>query len=133
MGMIFTSRQIVWAPTLGQDTLTVSLDRTFGDACMAHTEETTQSFADGVWRLMGDKSPICPSNFLDMHNGILPKGIYAGHDGLWLTLDMGTVHSSRRPLTYHGHNEDRFDADRLWLIRAFGAWVDAATAVLDWS
>lgn len=130
--MIFTNRQIVWTPIFIRESLAIALDRGFAEACMAHQEQDMQRFIEGVWSFMGDTPSVVPSTFLDMYQGILPKGFYAGHDGVWLTLDMGVISSAKRPLTYHGHNEDRHAADRLWLLRAFGAWAAAATTVLDW-
>lgn len=130
--MILTNRQIVWTPMVGRDSLAIALDRTFADACVAHKLEDQKTFMEGVWRFMGKKPPVEPSNFLDMYKGLLPKGFYAGHDGLWLTLDMTTMSSTIQPPTYHGHNEDRHAADRLWLLKAFGAWAQAATTILDW-
>lgn len=132
--MILTNKQIVWTPTLGRDSLAIALDRTFAKACVAHKHQDMKGFVEGVWRYMGNKPPVEPSNFLDIYDGILPKGFYAGHDGLWLTLDMPTISSASpiRSLVYHGHNEDRHTSDRLWLLQAFGAWADAAMTVLDW-
>lgn len=87
---------------------------------------------EGVWRYMGNKLPVKPGNFLDIHDGILPKSFYAGHDGLWLTLDMGTIFSYEYPLIFYGHNEDHHAPDRLWLLQAFGAWAEAAIVILSW-
>ncbi len=129
--MIFTSRQIVWTPILAGDGLAVALDQTFAEVCMTHEMNDMPMFIEAVWKLMGNKPSIKPSNFLDIHKGILPKGFYAGRDGLWLTLDSGTVSSSKRPLIYHGHNEDQYASDRLWLLRAFGAWAEIAVIVLN--
>lgn len=109
--MIFTSRQIVWTPMFRRESLAIALDREFAEVCMTHQEQDMQRFIEGVWSFMGDTPSVVPSTFLDMYQGILPKGFYAGHDGVWLTLAIGA--SATRPLTYHGHNEDRHAADRL--------------------
>lgn len=130
--MIYTCHQIVWTPTLRRDSLAIALDRTFAEACMAHKQQSVPRLVEGVWQLMGNKLPIEPSNFLDIYDGILPKGFYAGHDGLWLTLETPVTNHTKRPLVYHGHNEDHHAADRLWLLQAFAAWATAATTVLDW-
>ncbi len=129
--MLLSERQIVWTPVLGRDSLAIALQRPFATACMAHKVDDIKKFTEGVWRLMGNKPPVEPSNFLDIHQGILPKGFYAGHDGLWLTMDSPTAHPTR-PLYYHGHNEDRHASDRLWLLRAFAAWAEGAATVMNW-
>jgi len=130
--MILTNRQIVWTPVLGPDSLAVALDRTFAEACIAHKHQDMKVFVEGVWKFMGNEPPVEPSNFLDIYQGLLPKGFYAGHDGLWLTLDHVVSNNAKRPLVYHGHNEDHHVADRWWLLQAFAAWAEAATTVLQW-
>jgi hypothetical protein len=131
--MILTDRQIVWTPIVGKESVAVALSRNFAKACMAHTVDDPKQLAEGVWKIMGKTPPVEPSNFLDLHTGLLPKGFYAGRNGLWLTLDLfGSIEQGTRPLVYHGHNEDVSAWDRLWLLQAFAAWADAATALLEW-
>jgi len=128
--MICTSRQVVWTPIIGRDSLAVALDRTFAEACIAHKLQDMKSFVEGVWKFAGNKSPT-PSGFLDIYNGVLPKGFYAGNNGLWLTIDITTVSGTRQPFMYHGYNEEML-ADRFWLLNVFQAWADVALIILDW-
>lgn len=130
--MIFSNKQIVWTPILGQNSLTIALDRTFADASVAYVDVDSKSFVEAVWSFMGKKLPVTPNNFLDFDRGILPKGFYAGRNGLWLTLERTVSRTNSRPLIYHGHNEDQYTDDRMWLMQAFGAWAIAATTVLNW-
>lgn len=131
--MILTNKQVVWTPMLGRGSLAVALDRTFAQACVEHKSQDLKILSDRVWSSMNYRPLIeKPSNFLDIYDGILPKGFYAGHDGLWLTLETPVSNNVKRPLLYHGHNEDRHSADLLWLLQAFAAWAAAATAALNW-
>lgn len=130
--ILLTDRQIVSTPILGKDSLAIALAKPFAEACVAHEVADRQEFMEGVWRLMGNKLPVRPSNFIDFYKGILPRGFYyKPGDGIWLTLDVADL-CGKRPLIYHGHNEDRYSGDRLWLIRAFQSWVEGAMHVLDW-
>lgn len=132
--MILTNRQIVLMPTLVPRGLGVALDRAFANACLAHTLVDARWFAGAVWRAMGNLSLItAPSNLLDMQGtSILPKGIYANRDGLWLTLDMDTLAGEDgTPLQYHGHNAEHLE-DRFWLLTAIQAWAIGAMTLLDW-
>lgn len=129
--MYLTNEQIVWTPILGPDSVAVALQRTFAEACMAR-QYNGKEFVEAVWRFMGNKPPVVPSNFLDLVKGILPKGFYAGHDGIWLTLDQSSLSGPPEcPLMYYGHNENRRAVDRMWLLQAFAAWANAATALLE--
>lgn len=128
--MDLSNEQIVWTPILGPDSVAIALKRSFAELCEAHQYDDEQLSA-GVWRFMGNKPPVTPSNFLDLEQGILPKGFYSGHDGMWLTLSRDTMLGpSKRPLMFYGHNEDRRAVDRLWLLQAFAAWANLATFLL---
>lgn len=126
--MIFTDRQIVWMPITSRGGVAIALNRSFAEACIAHTSEDMDNFILAVWRYMGERTHSCR---LDIHKGIFPKGIYAEKSGLWLEMDTGTIAGSTRVITYHSHNAD-LTADQFFLIRSFQAWADAAMAALDW-
>jgi len=129
---MLSHRQLLWTPVLGPGVCIV-LDRAFADACVAHKPEDQLLFAQQVWRFSGGAGHV-PSGFLDMHQGsLLPKGIYRGREGLWLTLEMFTLDSLNPTtrLVYHSHNADT-SFDQLWLMCAFQAWVAGASVLLEW-
>lgn len=131
--MITSSKQIVWTPMFSNGAVAVALDTVFANECKKHPLEQGegQVLAVQVWRFMGNAGPIIPSNFLDFQEGLLLKGIYySSGDGIWLTLDQ--TESNESPLLYHSHNADRRADDRLWLLRAFEAWVYGACVRLNW-
>lgn len=131
--MILFNKQVVWTPVLVRDSLAVALERNFAEACLGHKPKDMRQLVVAVSaRIKSESKRGLVSNLLDMYEGsLLPKGIYAGSNGVWLTLDVSAISNSVRPFTYHGHNEELV-ADRFWLMRAFQAWADCATTLLDW-
>lgn len=135
--IVISSRQIVWTPIITTDSVAVALHPDFARACMAYKfkdDEEAGRIAQAAWRNMGKEGRFTPSNFFDFHpnGGLLLQGVYYGSDGIWLTLDPGTLSSKLRPIMYHGHNEDRRASDRMFLLHAFGEWVSSAQALLNW-
>lgn len=132
--MITSPRQIVWTPIITQRSVAVALDPTFAKACQAYVlDEQKQKLAHQVWKIMVNKRPMTPGNFLDFHEGLLLAGIYyKPGDGIWMELDLATLSSAVSPVIYHGHNADLYAGDRLWLLHAFGAWAEAACVLLNW-
>jgi hypothetical protein len=117
--------------------VSIALDPNFAQACNGHALDLQQGhlFAQQVWEYMGNTKPMTPSNFLDFHEkSLLLKGVYyKPGEGVWMTLNTNTFPSDVFPVIYHGHNADFFIVDQLWLLRAFGAWVDGACALLNWN
>lgn len=125
--------ELLWTPVLGASSVSILLDRPFAEACAAHQLANHPLFAQQVWELSGNEGHAS-SGFLDMYKGsLLPKGIYRGREGLWLTLEMATLDFSRETtrLAYHSHNAD-MASDQIWLMRAFQAWAVGASVLLDW-
>lgn len=133
--MILSSRAIVWTPVIHHDSVAVALNREFASACVHHSldEEVGRRIAERAWQNMRNKGPMTPSNFFHFDGNLLLRGVYyKPGDGVWLTLDSGTLHGGTIPVMYHGHNEDRYADDRLQLLHAFGEWATSAKALLNW-
>ena len=123
--MILDNKEIVWTPTFANAAVGIALNREFAEKCQQYQLPSMLDFTNRVWMRMGKKKPA-PSDFIDYDAGILPKGLYAGHDGVWLSLDiMNRTGPPNAPLRYHDHNAE-LATDQQWLLRAFAAWAETA-------
>ena len=129
--MFERNREIVWMPILSGDTLRVVLLHEFAVACSKCKIGETRDFEHEVWN-RSQLSGQMPPNFLDLPDGtILPRGFYKNDNGAWLSSGGNPldVLCEENAVIYNGHNEERA---RLWFLRAFQAWVEAASVQIDW-
>lgn len=108
--------------------LSISLRRDFAEACLAHTGVDERELASLVWEKFGNTG-AAPSDFLFVEKGILLKEIHGIH-GVSLDIDRMVLTDTKRPVVYHGHNENS-SQDREWLQETFQRWTEVAAAILE--
>jgi hypothetical protein len=127
----------LWTPTIGSNYLGITLDRTFAEDChKARVPNDLKGFEKQIFGRIDNKhdrhtQSYTKNGYLSLNGGILLSTIYANRDGLWLALDLETLESKVNYPSYTSHNDDNI-FDRVWLIKAFDAWVQVASLMLNY-